>query len=283
MHIEDWVHAYKLIPFSPKRKIYRKVVMWVEAIRKGRRADKIGTIPINGSHAVELQLDLNIWLQRECFYFNSFEWYVFNFVKSILKEGDIAIDIGANIGYYTTIFSRLVGPSGHVFAFEPSSNFYSQLQQNIALNNDNNISTYKLVVGNDNTPQTLMSGSQSASIVLGDPESEQIVKEVVDTITLDQFIEQHDCPVNLLKIDVNGWDYNVLLGATNLLKVKRPIVIVEVIDWGIIEPLKIYLLMKEHTYNVFFEQDTSVALSASDFNGLIAKIHGLNLICVPIN
>ncbi len=281
MSLEDWVHGYKLLPFSPKRRLYRRIVLWVERARNGRRSNKVGTIPIKGTRAIKLNLNLDIWLQRECYYFNTFELFVSNFIKSVLKDGDKVIDIGANIGYYTLICSRLVGSKGHVFAFEPSSKFYGQLEQNIALNGLKNISTYKLAVGCDNSPQTLMTGSQSASIVLGDPKKEQVTSEVVDSTTLDQFIAQQNYSIKLLKVDVDGWDYNVLLGATNLLREIRPFVIVEVIDWGITTPSHIFHFLKEHNYDVFFEQDLTAALTALDFDKLVTKLHGLNVIGIP--
>ena len=281
MHPEDLVHIYKQVPFFPKRRLYRKAVMLAEKNRASRRPHKIGRIPVHGQRGVKLKLDLNVWLQRECFYFNSFELHVFKFIQSVLSEGDIIIDVGANIGFSTAIASRLVGPRGHVFAFEPSSSFYDKLKQNVILNGANNVSTYKLAVGRDDSRQTLKSGDQSASIVFGDTNNEQLTLETVDSVTLDQIFIQYNVHVKLLKIDVDGWDYNVLLGASRLLLEQRPIVIVEVIDRGITQPSSIFSYLREHGYEIFSEQNTSDPLSASDFDKLLTKLHGLNIICQP--
>ena len=52
-------------------------------------------------------------------------------VKKLIKNGDVVLDIGANIGYYTLIFAKLVGNSGKVFAFEPEPENFKILQKNI--------------------------------------------------------------------------------------------------------------------------------------------------------
>ena len=60
-------------------------------------------------------------------------------VKRIVRNGDIVVDIGAHIGYYTLIFARLVGPKGKVFAFEPEPNNFNLLIKNIKINGYKNI------------------------------------------------------------------------------------------------------------------------------------------------
>ncbi len=55
-------------------------------------------------------------------------------VQQIIKPGDIVLDIGANIGYYTLIFARCVGPTGHVYAFEPDPGSFALLQKNVQIN-----------------------------------------------------------------------------------------------------------------------------------------------------
>lgn len=52
-----------------------------------------------------------------------------NIMKNYIKEGDIVIDVGANIGYFTLLFSKLVGENGKVFAFEPESKNFELLKK----------------------------------------------------------------------------------------------------------------------------------------------------------
>jgi len=61
-----------------------------------------------------------------------------NLIKNKIKEGDIVLNIGANIGYYTLLIARLVGSNGKVFAFEPDLNNFKILKKNIEINNYKN-------------------------------------------------------------------------------------------------------------------------------------------------
>ena len=60
-------------------------------------------------------------------------------IKQEVKEGNNVIDIGANIGYFTLLFAKLVGPNGKVFAFEPDPTNFSILKKNIEENNYDNV------------------------------------------------------------------------------------------------------------------------------------------------
>lgn len=63
-----------------------------------------------------------------------YEEFETNIVKEEIKKGDIVLEIGANIGYYTLIFAKLVGEKGKVFAFEPDPTNFALLKKNIEIN-----------------------------------------------------------------------------------------------------------------------------------------------------
>ncbi len=65
-------------------------------------------------------------------------------IRDLLKEGDIAVDVGASIGYVTMNIAKKVGPSGHVYAFEPTDNQFKYLEANIKANELENITPYSL-------------------------------------------------------------------------------------------------------------------------------------------
>jgi FkbM family methyltransferase len=61
------------------------------------------------------------------------------FLKKIIKKGDTVIDVGANIGYYTLLFSKLVGKEGKIYAYEPLPENFKLLKKNIFINKYKNI------------------------------------------------------------------------------------------------------------------------------------------------
>ena len=73
------------------------------------------------------------------------------FFRAYLHTGDVVIDVGANIGFFTLLSSTLAGPTGKVYAFEPQQKVYKYLQGNIALNNITNVETFNIALGNENT------------------------------------------------------------------------------------------------------------------------------------
>ena len=84
-----------------------------------------------------------------------FEKFEVELVKNEIDEGDIVLDLGVNIGYYTLIFSKIVGKDGHVFAFEPDPNNFVILEKNIEINKIKNTISIQKAVSNISKPQSL--------------------------------------------------------------------------------------------------------------------------------
>jgi len=80
----------------------------------------------------------------------SYEEFETEVTKKIVNDGDVVLDIGANIGYYTLIFAKLVGKNGKVYAFEPEPNNLAILKKNIEINGYKNIEVIDKVVSNKN-------------------------------------------------------------------------------------------------------------------------------------
>src|SRR6185295_8723804 len=68
------------------------------------------------------------------------------YLSDRLKDGDIFIDVGANVGYHTLLASRLVGANGKVFAIEAASKTYAQLLKNLSENQVNNVTAFHVAV-----------------------------------------------------------------------------------------------------------------------------------------
>jgi FkbM family methyltransferase len=82
---------------------------------------------------------------------------------SALAPGDVCIDVGAHIGYYTLLAARAVGPGGHVYAFEPSPANCRTLRRNIALNRLTNVSALDVAAGAETRRATLYEGPETNS------------------------------------------------------------------------------------------------------------------------
>jgi FkbM family methyltransferase len=144
--------------------------------------------------------------------------------RSILRPGDVAIDVGANLGAHTIPMARLVGPTGFVFAVEPQRILFNILCGNIALNELVNVKAFPFALGREPgairvIPVDYGAEGNFGGVALGGTQG-----EVVPVVTLDQV----GLPkARLIKIDVEGMELDVLLGAKEILARDRPVLYVE--------------------------------------------------------
>jgi FkbM family methyltransferase len=139
------------------------------------------------------------------------------FVKKIIQKDDVVIDIGAHIGYYTLLFSELVGKKGKVFSFEPVIESFELLEKNIKENNFTNVTAIQKAVSNETklTKLFLTPNATTHKISNNDPSSECID---VHSITLDEYFKEFDGDVNFIKCVSQGADFAVIQGMKKLLK-----------------------------------------------------------------
>ncbi len=142
-------------------------------------------------------------------------------MKQHIKPGTTVIDIGAHIGTLTLSMSKLVGDQGRVIAFEPQIKLYSELVMNMILNQCKNVTAYRCAVG-DAIKTIEMNPS-----VPGNEGATSIGKggDAAEMITLDSL---HLENVSFIKIDVENFEYEVLLGAEQTIRKNRPYMILEI-------------------------------------------------------
>ena len=139
------------------------------------------------------------------------------FLKSINK-GMHVVDVGANIGLYSLFMARCVGPEGRVYAFEPEAAMATSLRQSLVLNEIYWTEVYPVAVGAKsgtgkleyhvlNHGDTWMSINSSPKVI--DPDAIPIVS-LQDTL--------RGKKIDLIKIDVQGWEDGVIEGAAQLLE-----------------------------------------------------------------
>lgn len=136
-------------------------------------------------------------------------------IKSEIREGEVVLDIGAHIGYFTLIFSRLVGPNGRVYAFEPDPGNFAILKKNIEMNGCRNVVLEQKAVSDRAGQGVLMCWSLQGLESAGTKKSKE--SEVVDTIVLDEYLRNENRRISFIKIDIEGHEFSALRGAWRIL------------------------------------------------------------------
>ncbi|MHA1762930.1 MAG: FkbM family methyltransferase [Promethearchaeota archaeon] len=161
--------------------------------------------------------------------------------KIISSKDDVCIDIGANIGIYSLLFSR---HAKFVYSFEPYPRNLDFFRKMMAINHVKNVKIYPYGISNKIGKLYFRKGN---SIATG-----RLTKEgdfQVNTITLDYFIELTKIEPSIIKIDVEGLEFSVLKGAEDFLKRKKPMILIE--THGPMITKKILKYLKAIGYNKF--------------------------------
>jgi FkbM family methyltransferase len=146
-------------------------------------------------------------------------------LRKVLKTGMTVVDIGANIGYYTLLTSRLVGERGRVIAFEPENLNFSLLKRSVRENKASSISLHQLAVSDRNGTVRLYraEASQPGGHSIGTDRGQGF--DEVNCTTLDDFWGKMGRPrIDLIKIHVTGDDPLVLRGSNRVLREATPMV-----------------------------------------------------------
>ena len=149
-------------------------------------------------------------------------------VRKLLKEIDVLINVGANIGYYCCHALNL---GKHVIAFEPMPNNLYFLYKNLKLNNWKNIEVFPVALSKRNGLTEIYGDSTGASLIKGWANIEPSFNTSIPTFIFDSLVvKKVKDKKTLIIIDIEGSEYDMLLGANEMLKMKlAPIWIVEII------------------------------------------------------
>lgn len=158
------------------------------------------------------------------YWFGTYELEKQKLFEKIVKEGDIVYDIGAHVGFYTLLASELVGERGKVFAFEPLPRNLYFFKKHTVLNSCSNIEIIEAAVSDK---EGRVSFSEGESSFTGKLNEEGRLKVI--SITLDDLLKEGKIlPPNIIKIDVEGAEYQVLKGAFDILKKYKPALILSI-------------------------------------------------------
>jgi FkbM family methyltransferase len=187
-----------------------------------------------------------LWLLKRDFIGESileggFEIPETRFASQLLKPGMTVLDIGANQGFHTLLFSKRVGRQGRVLAFEPSRADFKRLKLHLAINFCSNVQLFDCAVGEVNGTADFYAVRENSVLnSLRPPDTElKITANSVPVKRLDNILSESGlAQIDFVKIDVEGGELAVLKGARSLLEREyRPIILCEVIEmrtrpWG---------------------------------------------------
>jgi|LakMenE18May11ns_1017448.scaffolds.fasta_scaffold9954359_7 FkbM family methyltransferase len=171
-----------------------------------------------------------------------YEPYMFDFLKdnSINLIGTDVIEIGSNNGHFTIEFAELVGNKGRVFAFEPQRIIYQQLCCNVFLNGLDNVFAYQVAIGNEigKVKFEYLDYFSSGEVNFGDVSvyNEKKFNNKLHEEVIAQKLDSYEFQeVKVIKIDVQGYEYNVIEGALKTIEKYKPYIFIEIEEKCLIE------------------------------------------------
>lgn len=200
------------------------------------------------------------------------EYYEIVFLRNFLSNNDCVLDIGANVGHISLLLADVVSPE-NIYLFEPTPVSYERLKENWKLNGFDTNNIFQIAIGSVDT-SVFINNSQNPvttnSVTTGKANENYIA---VEQKTLDSLIDiWSNKDIGLIKIDVEGYENEVFRGARNLIKTKRPkIIMFESLD-GQNDPF-IKSVLADLNYKVF-QLDRN---GNPDFNNSYAQ----NLFALP--
>lgn len=197
---------------------YRRNRDFLEGMRARAFADH-GMIEttVDGS---TLDLDVRQWVDLLC-WLGRFERAEQSFLRSAIRPGTVVFDVGANIGVYTLMFARLTGPTGKVYAFEPSPRAFERLQHTVSKNNLQQVIVERFALGREEAHLPLNVTGDLGFSSFGVPVEGAAISEQhsVSVTTLDAYCSERGIEaIDLLKMDVEGYELHVLGGAIEMVE-----------------------------------------------------------------
>ncbi|MEM6630817.1 MAG: FkbM family methyltransferase [Bacteroidota bacterium] len=198
------------------------------------------------------------------------DWYIYWGFKdkarealySFIKAGYTVIDVGANVGEVSLTASQLVGPKGNIISFEPDPVNFQRFMKNFNINSPKNVRVNQMGLGDQEGHfllQTIDVNNKGKNKIIPNSfnhSSEEEFSKRVKIVTMDDFVKSHEISnIDLIKIDVEGYENKVLSGAIESLKSFKPILFIEIDETLLTaqnsHPSKIIHLLHQLGYSCF--------------------------------
>lgn len=219
---ESLKQAYNYLHFRIKIRITRVYLKLKSIFKQPPFPVRHGTYNLNFSNDGDYE---------EILYHSHWKYYFCdekNKIKKFVNDGNVVLDVGANIGLFSLILSDLVGECGQVYSFEPIPQLHKKLINNINLNKLTNIKTIESGVGDTESETDIYLNPEQSGLssAVAKPSSNYVAQKIKIT-SLDKFSANLQQKVSFIKIDTEGYEPIVLRGASELIKRDKPIIYIE--------------------------------------------------------
>ena len=185
-------------------------------------------------NSIKWSLDLNEGIDLSIYLFGTSEKKIINLRKIFTNKNEplTILDIGANVGSVSLVIAKMFENS-KIFAIEPTNYAFNKLSNNLKMNQDliNRVHTRQIFISNDKKPQKVWSSWNFDSSNEKHQKHLGTLKEIKDNsyLKLDEFIEKEKLTkVDFIKLDVDGYELDVLKSGEKFLKINKPIIFTEI-------------------------------------------------------
>jgi len=218
---------------------------------------------------VNISCDITKYIQRHIYFWGGYEQQNCDYWIKLSKKSNTIFDVGANIGLYSLLAAKS-NPNASVHAFEPTPNIIDLLNRNIIINKINNITVNNTAIGNRSGMAILRdcrgeNGCNEGMNYVEYKNNKSLQDDMsVEIVSIDEYCEKLEIGyIDIMKIDIEGGEYNALMGAKNMLKKKQiGCIMVEFIEWALqrsgysTDELRQFLLNEK--YRLFLIKDNKI-------------------------
>lgn len=202
-----------------------------------------------------------------------------SFMKKVIKPGDVVLDIGACLGYYTLLFAKIVGETGRVFAFEPNPENFALLKKNVDKNGYKNIILANKAVSNETgkIKMYLSEYHKADHRIYDSGDGREAI--AIEAMRLDDYFKNYNGQIDFIKIDVQGAEGKVIQGMALLLQKNKALkIFTEFWPWGIrncgLQPEEYVKLLLKHNFQIYHFNEQGNKIELADIQKLIATHAG---------
>lgn len=288
---------YTLKKILPKSLFAVVLLVWRKILlRSVEKIDSIRVKKFTTYHAVTLThrdqkfslfiSPYNGFIDKHIFLYGVYEPFMLDLFSVYLKKGGAFVDIGANIGQHSMYAASIVGETGVVHAFEPIPAIYNQIQDSVRENHfENIINIHNVALGeHEKEEQLYVSKNVGGSSLVNNDETKEIITVHIRNGDEQLASVKH---IDVIKIDVEGYEYEVLSGIRKSLLTHKPTLFIEFsgefyAKQNTAHGQKILALLRENSYTLFdIEDDMKKITDDTAFNHLISTARKqTNLLCI---